>query len=441
MLNLPLADGPGDQVQAKVRPSPQGGWWISWFNNNPNDPPPPGYDVYVQRLDAQGVEQFPHNGILVADLSNSSTQDYGFDVDAAGNALIAFLDTRLGGNQQVTAAKVCPYGGLLWGDLGVQLTGDSNFHGQPKIAATSDGNVMVAWISASRTVLQKLDPDGQPLWGEGVFLSEPGANYSLADLRATEEGSAIVSWVRDTGFTTDHWLLANKLDSDGQLLWDPQHVRVFDGGSLQIGSFPPFTLDGTGGAVFAWYSSRPSLQVYAQHISGDGEQLFGHNGSVGATDTSRVRVSPSVSYLADSGEAFLFWTEENTLQSRNGVYGQKFDSGGARQWGESGLEVVPIGMHQQIFIQNILSGDGPLVFWVDQANFGSAILQAIHLGPDGQVECDLFPVSSAPANKSRLAVSIDASGVAAIAWQDSRAGNSQIFIQNVNPDCSLGELQ
>ena len=438
MVNLALADGPGDQVQAKVRPLPEGGWWVSWFNNDPNDPPPPGYDVYLQRLDAEGVEQLPHIGILIADLSNSSTQDYGLDVDADQNALLSFLDTREGSTQQVTAVKVSPLGELLWGEFGVQLTADSSFHGQPKIAATLDGKVIVAWISASQTVLQKLDPDGQPLWGDGVLLIEPDANYSLADLHATADGGAIVSWVRDTGFSSDRWLMANKVDPDGQLLWGPDHVRVFDGGSLQIGSFPPFIPDGSEGALFAWYSSRPSLQVFAQHLGANGEELFGHNGVAGSADTSRVRVSPAVSFRPDCNETFLFWTEENSLQSLTGLYGQKFDSAGGRRWGETGFELLPLGSDQQIFVQNIQSGDGPLVFWVDQRSFGSATLQAIHLDSEGQVECPQFPVSSAPASKSRLSAALGTTGVAAIAWQDTRAGNSQIFIQNVNSDCSLG---
>jgi hypothetical protein len=437
-VNLSLGEGPGDQVQPKVKPLPDGSWYVSWFSNNPNDPPPSGYDVHLQRLDPDGVEQFPHNGILIADLGNSSTQDYGLDADAEQNALLAFLDTREGPTQQVTAAKMSPCGEQLWGKLGVQLTDDTTFHGNPKIAATSDGNIVVAWISDSSTVLQKLDPDGQPLWGSGVVLSETGANYSLADLKAAEDGSVIVSWIRDTGFSSDRWMLATKLDANGQYVWDAGSVRVFDGGSLQLGAFPYFITDGNGGALFAWYSSRPSFQVFAQHISSDGQELFPHNGAVGSMDATRARISPSVSYRADTGETFLFWTEENSLQSLTGVFGQKFDTAGQSQWGESGLEIVPLGTDQQIFVQSVQSGSGALVFWLDEVSFGSATLGATYLDGDGQIDCPLFPVSSVPSSKSRLAASIASSGLAAIAWQDSRSGDSDIFIQNVNPDCSLG---
>src|SRR5271170_7557884 len=74
--NLPLADKlNNDQVQPKVRPLPNNQWYVSWFDADPNSPPPVGYSVFLQRLDGAGVEQFPHDGNMVADLSNSSTED------------------------------------------------------------------------------------------------------------------------------------------------------------------------------------------------------------------------------------------------------------------------------------------------------------------------------------------------------------------------------
>src|SRR5689334_11827219 len=40
-VNLPLADTPGaDQVQPKVRALPNNQWWVSWFDSDPNSPPP-----------------------------------------------------------------------------------------------------------------------------------------------------------------------------------------------------------------------------------------------------------------------------------------------------------------------------------------------------------------------------------------------------------------
>jgi hypothetical protein len=443
--NLDLSNIAGaDQVQPKLLPLPNNSWYVSWFNNNPNDPPPNGYDVYYQMLNANGVEQFPHDGVQVAKLTLSSTQDYGLAIDASGNALLAFLDDRRDpNNPQVTAAKMGPDGQPLWGPSGVALTFDSGFHAEPRITATSDGNVVVGWTTDSAVILQKLDANGHPLWigptafNYGITLQETGFNYTLADLHAADNGSVIVSWVRNSGFGSNSYLFAQKISASGQPVWS-SNVHVYDGGSLQFGEFPYFTPDGSGGAVFSWYSSSPTLQVFAQHILSDGTEAFGHNGSVGSTNQNNVRVSPSSSYNPSTQETFLFWTEEDSNQFTNGVSGQKFNASGARQWGDAGLVLVPLGSDSQIFVQNVQIGSGALVFWFDQPGFGSGTIQATKLDGSGSVICAQFPVSSASSDKSRLAAGIASSGLSALTWEDDRNGENDIFIQNVNPDCSLG---
>jgi hypothetical protein len=445
--NLPLSDIHGaDQVQPKVLALPNNRWYVSWFNNNPNDPPPNGYDVYYQLLSPRGIERFPHDGIQVAKLTLSSTEDYGLDADSHGNALLAFLDDRKDpNNPQVTAAKMSPSGQPLWGPSGVVLTLDPGFHAAPKIAATSDGNIVVAWTTDDHIVLQRLDPKGHSLWPEpssfagGIIISEPGFNYALADMHASDNGSVIISWVRSQGFFGDKNLYANKVSADHQLLWGPGHVKVFDGGSLQFGEFPYFLPDGNGGAVFAWYSSTPALQSFAQHILSDGSEAFPHNGSEASTDLINVRVSPAVSYRPSTQETFLFWTEEDSNQFFNGIYAQKFNPAGARQWGDTGLVLVPLGSDSQIFAQTVQIGTGALAFWFDQPGFGSGTIQAVKLDATGSFVCPQFPVSTASADKSRLFAGIASSGLAALAWEDDRNGENDIFIQNVNPDCSLGQ--
>ena len=107
--NRSLADAASDQAQPKIAPTADGGAYVSWFDGIGS-----GYDVRVQKLDALGIESFAHNGVLVADRGFSSTQDYGLDVDASGNALLAFRDDRPGGTQ-ITAAKISAIGLAVWG--------------------------------------------------------------------------------------------------------------------------------------------------------------------------------------------------------------------------------------------------------------------------------------------------------------------------------------
>ncbi len=439
-VNLPIADNTNgsDQVQPKIVAYGKAGMYISWFDSNPQSPPPLGYSVFYQALNEAGYQQYPQGGIEVAHLSNSSTEDYGLDVDGQGNAVIAFLDTREGSNPQVTAAKMSPKGKAMWGWRGIQLTNDSNFHAAPKIAATTDGGIVVAWTSNSNVVAQKLNEQGQPQWGSGVVFTESGYDYSLADLHAADNGSVIISWARNKGFGSNSILVANKISTSGSLLWGSSNVDVFTSGSLQFGEFPYFVPDGSGGAVFSWYTNSPTLQCYAQHILADGTAAFPAGGSPVATAGNDVRVSPSAAYRASTKEVFVFWTEEDSNQVLNGVYGQKFNAGGTPQWGASGLVLVPLGSDQQASVTAVPFGSGVLVFWDDSVGFGDSTLQATSLNDAGGVVCSQFVVSSTPSDKYRLAATTNPAGAVALAWEDDRIGNNGIYAQNVNQNCTLG---
>ena len=441
-LNLALADNNNgsDQVQPKLLPA-KNGWLLSWFDANPATSVPVGYDVFFQRLGNNGAQKFQHGGIMVADLTNSSTEDYGLDADSSGNALIAFLDTRESGNQQVTAARISPAGKELWGSRGVQLTsGSTDFHGDPKIVGTSDGNVVVGWTNNNEVVLQKLNSTGQPQWGSGVVISNSSYSFFLADMHAADNGSVIISMVQEQGFGSDAQLRANKIAADGSLMWGSGNVTVFDTGSLQFGNFPYFIYDGNGGAVFAWYTSIPTLQCFAQHILADGSEAFPHNGSPVSSNSAHIRVEPTASYEPSTGEVYIFWTEEDALQVYNGVSGQKFSSSGAPEWSSTGKIIVPLGLDQQIWVTPVTVGDGVLAVWVDQVAFGSATIEGIKLSGSGATICPQFPVSSTPANKSRLVAAIASSGITAVAFEDDHIGNNGIYIQNVNRNCTLGHL-
>ena len=135
----------------------------------------------------------------------------------------------------------------------------------------------------------------------------------------------------------------------------------------------------------------------------------------------------------------MFWTEEDSNQFFNGISGQKLDSTGAPQWGADGLTIIPLGNDSQIFVTTVQTGTGALTFWVDQPSYGSATIQAIKLDGSGNSVCAQFPVSSVLSNKGRLTAAISPGGVTALAFEDDRIGNNGIYIQNVNPNCSLGQ--
>ncbi len=434
--NLVIADRSGEQVQTKIVPTADGGCYVSWFDNSA----PGGYDVYLQRLDAAGVEQWAHDGVLVADRGFSSTQDYGLGIDTAGNALLAFRDDS-GMNVQIAAAKVSPAGTLLWGLGGIQVTATADFVAAPKIAGTSDGNAVVAWTQDSDVVAHKLDPNGAPFWGSAVTLAPASGSFAASDLQAADAGNAIVSFVHSDG---PRHLWAQKLASaDGVSLWPAAHVKVYDaaGGSLQFGNFPSFLPDGSGGAVFAWYTSGPSLQVRAQRVLSAGTEAFAHNGVEASTDAARLRVGPAVAWDGASQEMLLFWTELNGAQSQFGVYGQKLDAAGARQWGASAKELVPLGSEEISQVRALPWAGGAAVAWAETVAFGNQPIHATRVDGAGDFVWApaIVDLATSATGTSRLAAAESTSGFAIFAWSDGDFGTFDVLAQNLNPDGTLGD--
>lgn len=431
-VNLAVGDRSGPQVQPKIVPTADGGFYVSWFDNAGG-----GYDVYLQRLDAAGTEQWAHNGVLVADRSVSSTQDYGLAVDTVGNALLAFNDDR-GTTESVTVARVSPAGTPLWGTTGIQVASSGTaFFGPPAVAGTSDGYIVVAWSQDSEMVAQKLDPNGAPQWGAGVAFVPATGSYFVSDLHAADNGSAILSFVTFSA----RQLWAQKLAADGSLLWDPGHVRVFDGGTLQYGNFPTFVPDGSGGAVFSWYSSSPSLQCRVQRVLANGNEAFVHNGVEVSTNSSQLRVSPSAAFVPSTEEIYVFWTEEDSFQNDNGLYGQRLDASGARMWTSSGLEVVPLGGSQIAYVTTLAFGTDAVVVWAKGYPYGSEGLHAARVDGGGSFVWSpaIVDLTTVPTDNTRLAGAVSAAGFLAYVWERGDSSSvADVVAQNLNDDGTLG---
>ena len=125
----------------------------------------------------------------------------------------------------------------------MQLTTGGTFVASPKIAATSDGDVVAAWTNGNDVRLQRLSAAGATLWGGGVTLADPGtADYLLSDLHGSDDGSVIVSFNRQQGFSGAKHIYAQRISAAGALLWGTGHVIVFDG-SIDFALSPWWNVD------------------------------------------------------------------------------------------------------------------------------------------------------------------------------------------------------
>jgi len=444
-VNLAIADRAGEQAIPLVGSRSDGGTYVAWFDNASGS-----YRVYLQRLNAAGVEQWPHNGVLVSDHAQD-TALYGWDmiVDSADNAVIVFSDTRDGGDLDTFAYRVDSAGQMLWGADGVSLSIDPDFDPAPRVAEASNGDFVFVWLRDPSTGdadirMQRLTAGGTPLLQAGGLpvVVSAGEDPGFVQIVAAENGNVILSWLRNIrSFSSPRYIRARKYSPTGSPVW-AANVEVFNAFPVPIGYFPIMLADGVGGAVFGWHRSDGSLySSFVQHVDSSGAELFPHNGVAVSTTSGVYHIGPALAYDKGTGETFMFWDEENTFQSQWGIYGQKFSPTGARSWGDGGAVLMPVNGAYKSIPRTVPYAGGAMIFLLDQpGGFGTDRLlgmrvdgQGTQVWPGGQVL-----IASTPSSKGRYPVTIAPSGVATLVWEDNRGGTMDVYGQNVAPSGVLG---
>jgi hypothetical protein len=446
MQNLAIADRSAGQVLPKIAIAPNGDTYVGWFDQASGN-----FDVYLQRLDADGVEQWPHNGVLISSHpSMSFLVDWDLIADSSGNAVVVFSDIRSGGDLDVYAYRISPSGTFLWGANGVTISNNSDFEPAPRVAETTEGTFAIVWarlpdVADGKIMLQCLTAGGTPQFPAGgvILGGMPGESPAFVDIVASDNGGMIVMWVRDiSNFSSPRHIHAQKFSFFGNTLWGSEPVAVFDATSVPIAYQPVLQSDGSGGAIFAWHRSAGNLfSTFVQHIDADGTERFAHNGAEVSTMPNRHKIGPAVSYLSSTDEMLVFWNERNPNQSLWGITGQRISPTGTRLWGDGGSVLLPVDNVFKTSPRSVPIGDGAMVFLSD-APVGGLSDRVIGVRVDGSGNSvwneTPVPVCSLLSSKDDLVVAIDSTGVAKLAWEDERNDSGDIYAQNINPDGTLG---
>lgn len=456
--NQVLGDGALDQVQGKLAPRADGGFYASWFDNANG-----GYDVRLQRLDVKGRAQWGKNGLLLADRNLKFTTDYGIDTDAAGNALVAFHDISLvDGKFHIMVGKVAQDGTRLWGnESGLIRLPDGAVDGAttPYIVATDDGGAVVAWTGRynlngqGNVVLQRLNANGEMLWGsDNIQLPPPlGGSFILADLKAAEDGGFIITWNAQLGrFINQFW--TQKFDADGQPVWNGgTPLKLWDdnaSGAIPLGTFSKFVTDGAGGAVVCWEYTFgvSSRRTRMQHVLADGTERFAHNGVAVSSDTVNNRGDCKVSYDAASDDAYVLWRERTPGNSftQSGIYAQRIDGTGARAWGETGNVLLPLDPIEKGGVTMVPMPDGFVAAWYLQSYPLPMPIQAAYITRDGGYGWSrgIVGIKTAPTGTGYISGARSADGYAAFVWSDLYSISDYDLVgQTIGRDGVLGKKE
>lgn len=450
-VNLTVCDTSGSQELPKIASASDGGCYISWFDTRGG-----GYKVYMQRLNAQGVKQWGTTGLLIsANPQNSSLVDYDLIVDDSNYAVVVFTDIRNGGQIEPFAYRISPQGDFMWGTNGVGLsTSSSIFQPNPKVAETSDGNFVFAWIFSStprKVALQKLNVAGVKQWGaDPIFLSGTGTELlDYPSLVRSDNGNVILLMSGYTGSflnPQNYRLYTQKISPTGLPVWGSVPDTVYALGRVSGFFVPKILPDGNNGAFYVWQDDRNntgSSYSYVQHITSTDSVLFPTNGAAGSTLPGRLHNDAWTAFTPATGETYMFWYETDAaFQSSYGVYGQKFSATGVRQWADSGKAFRPFGGGQPSFIRCFAKDSAAVVFFFDGVTVTQNLVKGFKVDRNGNMlwSGPIINVSSVASGKGRLGGAFLAGGTSLLTWSDNRVDGNGVYAQNVNFEGMLGNV-
>ena len=448
-----VSDASGDQTLSKIAMMTDGSFYVSW-----NDAAT-GYDIYLQKFNAAGVEQWAHNGVLVGDRALAGVSgDYELRADASGNAYLAFpqdgTNTRL--------VKMSSDGTQAWSSI---VSPDQTSKIGARMALLSDGSVAVAWLEGSGFKVQRVDSaTGSPI-GTILTVTEAGKNLSIADMQAGDNGSFIVEWIRPTSFSRH--VRAQKYDANnapvwpdapaggvGMIIYQPAPGEAWplgggtyttsnqQGGSVQNGYFPYFKPDGQGGAIFCVYETAGPRSVYVQQVSASGVKRWDTNYGLPVTSANPfVKISASADYVPATGDIYVSWTDTNSVQNQWGMSAQKIDAAGNLAWGPTGTVVSPLDTNQESFVYSVAkpSGGSYTISFEGRAPAGASVaanVQAAYVGSDGTLQWApaVREICSEYNPKGRLWVAGTPNGGAVMTFSSGGSGNSDLLIANIEGD-------
>lgn len=291
-----------------------------------------GYEVRLQLLDKDGNIMWDPKGIAVENKRNAGyTSIFSMVVTPQDDVIISWADAREEEDESIESPeghisvlyKLNQKGEHLWGEDGV-LMGDQYMY--PALLYMF-GDDLYASLAGSRTSagsnqIVRIDP------ATGEFATAP-IDFSGRQLVASSDGDFIAVKVGATGTE------AMRFDRDLNKVWaEPATISSY---IYQGYANLPYALksDGDGGAVVSFVRNVGQFghMPVVQHISGDGEAVFGESADVILTemyehDYTVIGVNPEEQTIACS------WQISKGLEAEGG---QLFDYFGERLWGDEGI--------------------------------------------------------------------------------------------------------
>jgi subtilisin-like proprotein convertase family protein len=436
-INTSICTALNKQTEVTICSNDLGGAIMAWRDYRNNAGIFEG-DIYAQQLDFSGNTLWATDGIIVNDASNGQFRPKIIS-DYNGGAIIVWA--KNGGGfygYDLYAQRIDADGNLLWNPNGVAVAVSNATDSFHEIIPDGNGGVIITWSrlpsigSQTDIYAQKVDADGNVLWAaNGVEVCTAAESQSWPKLISDSNGGAIIAWEDSRNGIGTGDIYAQRISENGTAQWTADGIPVCAEQSYQTET--QICSDGNGGAIIVWEDHRTSESaIYAQRINSAGEVQWTADG-IFLSPPSTACTKPIICY-ENSGSAYIAWVTEVQVMETD-IGSQKIDLDGNLLWGTDGVDIcVASGSQVEMSLMNNLAG-GIVIAWQDQRNNPEGDIYAQWVDRDGNLKwtvngveiCDAADVQSYPV------LTTDGLAGAIIAWWDLRDGSDEdVYAQNID---------
>ncbi|MFW9872736.1 MAG: TIR domain-containing protein [Candidatus Thorarchaeota archaeon] len=416
----------GTQENPKICSNGDNGAIIVWRDRR-NEPS--GGDIYAQRIHRTGTLQWTANGTVVC---NAINQQYKPEIcsDGLGGAFIAWVDERAG-DQKIYIQRVTNLELKQFTPNGTIIEPTGNDQTEVKICSDGANGAFIVWTDDKNgnddIFAQRIDQDGNLLWINEIEVCTESNHQGEIQIINDGQGDLIITWEDSRGISD---IYAQKLDSNGNVLWDINGVLVCNEEEDQ--QEPQLCGDGLGGTIITWYDYREGItncDVYAQRINSGGSTLWNANGSI-VNGENNAQIKCKICSDGNGG-AIITWYDYRSEIDYD-IYAQRMNSNGNRVWSSSG---APICIEDGYQYDPEICSDGfggAVIAWVDTRGLDLDIYsQRIDDSSNPYWSTGGTPLTVAGNNQKDIEIIPDNFGGSIITWEDQRGVDMDIYSQRL----------
>jgi hypothetical protein len=324
-----------------------------------------------------------------------------------------------------------------WVTNGVPICTETKYQGDARIISDGAGGAIITWYDSrgynNDIYAQRIDAWGNVLWtGNGADVCTWSASQSYPEVVPDGAGGAIICWMDPRTPATGWDIYVQRINSSGNLMWDPVGVSVCTVDFMQ--GQPEVASDGAGGAIMVWYDQRDGdRDLYAGRVDAGGSSLWG-----GGILICTVHPANQTGYriISDgAGGAIITWSDDR-VDTESDIFAQRIDASGDTLWTRDGIAVCDVD-GTQLNPQIIPDGaGGAIITWED---FRGIFAQRIDADGIGLWTAGGDTVCAAPSSQQHPQIAADGYGGAVITWEDNRDGGStglDIYAQRIDSGCN-----